>query len=224
MNEPFYQQLLSMPLFQGMSRGDLEEVVAQTRFGFTKQKKNKVVVSEGEACTHLLFLQKGSLQAECHADDRSYSVVERLDAPALLQVERIFGLTQRYTHQFTTITECSFIRLSKAETLRLAQNYEIFRLNLLNLVTTQSQRFTRIPWRSRPQGTRQKTVRFFENHCMRPVGAKRFNIRMEVLAHEIGESRLHVSEVLNGMQEEGLIGFSRGIIEIPAFELLLNHA
>ena len=217
-----YQQLLEMPLFQGMSHNDLEEVVAHTRFGFLKYRSNKTVVDEGQACTHLLFLLKGSLQTKRFADDRSYSLSEQLDAPELLQPERIFGLTQRYTYTFTTLCECNFIRIDKSEALRLTESYEIFRLNLLNIVTTQSQKLSHLPWRSRPHDTRQKIIRFIANHCMRPVGPKRLDIRMEVMAREVDESRLHVSQQLNAMQQEGLLSFSRGVINIPAFEKLLS--
>ena len=39
-----YDQLLQFPLFQGMSRDDLEIVAGHTRFGFTKMPAGKLVI------------------------------------------------------------------------------------------------------------------------------------------------------------------------------------
>ena len=41
-----YDKLLQFPLFQGMSRDDLELVAGHTRFGFVKVSQGKTVVKE----------------------------------------------------------------------------------------------------------------------------------------------------------------------------------
>jgi Cyclic nucleotide-binding domain. len=215
-------KLLELPLFQGMSRNDLNEVIAHTRFGFLKYSRNKTVIHEGDQCTHLMFLLSGQLSVNSHADNNSYSVTEQMNAPGILQPERIFGLTQRYTHTFTTASQCHLIRLSKTETLRLSEQYEIFRLNLLNIISTQSQKLMRLPWRTPPRDIRHKIIRFFESHCLTPIGHKTFSIKMDTLASEIAESRLNVSHELNAMHAEGIIILTRGSITIPALELLLK--
>ena len=43
-----YDQLLQFPLFQGMSRDDLEIVAGHTRFGFSKLSSGKKIVVDGE--------------------------------------------------------------------------------------------------------------------------------------------------------------------------------
>ena len=45
-------------------------------------------------------------------------------------------------------------------------------------------------------------------------------IKMTRLAQETGLGRRAVSETLNTMQDENLLAFSRGIIEIPHIEAL----
>ena len=159
--------LLALPLFLGMSRNDIAEVVAHTRFGVVKVGRNKTVVGEGDVC------------------------------------DSIYILTS-----------------SKSEILRLSEQYEIFRLNLLNIISTQGQRISRLPWHPIPKTIHAKIIRFFQSHCLHPVGSKTLNIKMETLAREIGESRLNVSRELNRMHEEGLIQITRGIIRIPAMEKL----
>lgn len=216
-----YERLTSLPLFQGMSRSDIEQIIAKTRFGFSRESKNRVVKREGDACDSLVFLLQGEITSLSVAADHGYSVEETLSAPCILQPDRIFGLTQRYTRTFTTATACEFLELEKPEVVSLTDQYIIFRLNLLNTIATLAQRLSRQPWH--PADTfRGRLVRFFADRCSRPAGRKVFRIKMVRLAQELGVSRGDVSQVLNQLQDEGLLDFSRGIIQIPKMEAMVN--
>ncbi len=57
-----FDKLLQFPLFQGMSRDDLEIVAGHTRFGFMKLGAGKTVVKSGDTCTQLHFLINGTLK------------------------------------------------------------------------------------------------------------------------------------------------------------------
>lgn len=219
--QPSYNQLLEIPLFQGMSRGDINTVVKSTRFNFYNIGKDRTVVKEGAPCTGLGFLTKGTLCAVSMPDDRSYVLEEYLPAPALLQPECLFGLTQRHTKTFRTATDCELLFINKQEAMKMSDNFDIFRLNLLNILCTMTQKTARQPWRKHPQEIRGKIVRFVERRCIKPVGRKTLRIKMEQLGHEIGESRLNVSRELNAMHAEGVITLRRSEIVFPAFERLL---
>ena len=221
-NARLHERLLELPLFQGMSRNDLEQIVASTKFRHLSYGKGKTVVNEGDVCDKIYFLLKGIVSATGYADDNGYSITEIMPAPEILQPERIFGLTQRYTRSFKTVTDCTFICLGKKETLELACNYEIFRLNMLNIICTRSQRLTRFPWRTQPKDIRHKIIRFIETRCLRPAGPKTLRIKMERLSDEINESRLNVSRELNAMNDEKIISLRRGEINISALEKLIN--
>lgn len=212
------ERILELPLFQGMSRNDLEQILANTRFSILSYAKGKTVINENDVCDKLYFLVKGTVTATGHADDNGYSITECLPATEILQPERIFGLTQRYTHTVKALTDCTFISLSKIEIMTLSDKYEIFRLNLLNMICTRSQRLTHFPWRAKPKDVRKKIARFIENRCIRPAGEKFICIRMERLGEEINESRLKVSRELNAMRDEGIISLRRSEIHVYALE------
>lgn len=217
-----HYRLIGLPLFQGMSLADLEEATTTTRFRHITYPKGKTIVSEGDACSRLFFLVKGTASATGRADDNGYEITETFSAPDILQPERIFGLTQRHTRTFRTVTDCDLISLDKLDTFRLADRYEIFRLNLLNTVCTQSQRLARNPWRTCPKDIRHKIARFIETRCFRPAGGKTVRIKMQRLAEEIGESRLNVSHTLNRLAEEGVISLKRGEIHVFALENIIK--
>jgi len=216
-----FDKLLQFSLFQGMSRDDLELVAGHTRFGFVKVPQGKTVVKEGMACTHLFFLINGTVRVESCSDDHSYAVVEQMQAPYILQPEAIFGYQQRYTQTIVAQTDTNFITIEKEEVVRLSEDFLVFRLNLLNIYATQTQKLSRQPWRRYPQTLRERLVRFFVQHCVYPAGPKTFHILMNQLAGELNDSRLNVSKVLNQMQAKNLISLHRGRIEIPLLERLL---
>ena len=216
-----YDKLLQFPLFQGMSHTELMQVVTHTKMGFTKQMAGKTIVNEGTPCTHLLFLISGTIQALTYSDDRAYSVTEHLSVPYIIQPERLFGIGQRYSSHFKTETDCHFITIDKQEVLLLLETQLVFRLNMLNLLATESQRLSQHPWRTVPATLRSALIRFFLQHTLRPAGSKTYHILMKRLAAEQGCSRLEVSQALNSMQADGLLTLHRGRIEIPMLERLL---
>lgn len=203
-----------------MSRNDIETVVAHTRFAFSKYDKGKVVVGEGEKCDHLCFLLQGELTATESADDGSYSIEETVKAPAMIQPERIFGMEQRYTKTFTAAAECGVVSIDKKDTTRLMSEFEIFRLNILNILCTKTQRLSRYQWRKTPETIRLKIFGFMEKRCMTPAGHKRLKIKMEVLGALLGESRINVSKCIKTLQDKGLVTHSRAIMDIHALEKL----
>ncbi len=216
-----YDRLLQFPLFQGMSRADLMEVVTHTKFGFSKVQHGKRIATEGEPCTHIFLLTNGTLQCETSSDDNACRVVEQVTAPFTVQPGQLFGLSQRYTSTFTALTPCNLITVDKQEVLLLLETQLVFRLNMLNQLAADAQRLAHRSWRSAPRDLRERIVRFFYSRCLYPAGAKTFYILMQQLARDLNDSRLDISRALNRMQSDGLLTLHRGRIEIPMLERLL---
>ena len=216
-----YDKLLQLPLFQGMSESDWSYVVGHTRFEFERISAGNTPIHEGDRCSSICILIKGQLFGESVADDHSYKVIETYHAPLILQPGNLFGLTQRYSQSFTTATSCEFLRLSKEETLKISDNFEVFRINLLNTITTYAQRHARRPWHVPPSSLRGKIIRFVSDRCRIPAGQKLVVIKMEQLATMIGTSRLNLSRELHSMENEGLIALRRGEFEIFSLQSLL---
>ena len=215
-----YDHLLQFPLFQGLSRAELQQMAGNTKFGFVKTAPGKTVVSDGDLCVQLFFLIGGTLTLTTRSDDHGYSITEQLTAPWLLQPEALFGLSPRYSCTATASATAHFITLSKDEMLRLLDDFLIIRLNFLNLMSTLTQRRTRQTWHRCPADLKQRIVRFITDRCAYPAGTKQVSILMERLAREVNDSRLDVSRALNAMQDDGLIRLHRGRIEVPSLERL----
>ena len=216
-----YDQLTQFTLFQGMSRADLMEVVTHTRLGFMKVKGGKKIVKEGEDCSLLMLMTNGELECETVSDDHQCRVLERIGAPYMIQPERLFGMTQKYSSSFKAMCDCNFITIDKTEVLLLLETQLVFRLNLLNVLAADAQRMRHRAWQSAPKTLKERIIRFFFSRCTYPAGAKTFYILMRQIANELNDSRLDISKELNGMENDGLLTLYRGRIDIPMLERLL---
>ncbi len=217
-----YETLLAQPLFQGMSHSDLEQVVGHTRFDFSNVAAQELIAAEGERSDGIFFITAGTLSATGESDDHSYSLCEHLSAPWTIEPERLFGLNPRYSRTYQAETSCRIFRIGKEDVVTLANQFEVFRLNLLNIYTTHAQRLSRQVWHTPPQGIKEKIARFVAERCLVPVGEKTVDIKMTTLAHLIGESRLNVSHALHALSEEGLATLWRGGFCISQLEHLLT--
>ena len=219
-----YDHLLRFQLFQGLSRTELLQMAGNTKFGFIKQVGGKDIVKENTVCSELFFLINGSMELVTRSDDGGYDLVEQVNAPWLIQPEVLFGAQTRFTGSYRTISDCHFITLSKDEVLRLLDDFLIIRLNILNMLSTLTQRRGHQPWRSTPQSLQQRFIRFVLDHVNYPAGPKQLRILMTRLAAELGDSRLNISRMLNKLQDGGLLQLHRGRIDIPSLEKLLQGA
>jgi CRP-like cAMP-binding protein len=217
----FYDQLQQFTLFQGMSRSELLQMAGNTRFGFQKMAAGEWVMREGDTCQQLFFLISGTVSLSTRADDHSYTFVEELAAPWLLQPEAIFSPQLRYRSNVVTLSECHFITLTKDELLRLLDDFLIFRLNLLNTFSASTQRAWQKHWRRCPRTLEERIIRFFTDHAVYPAGKKEVHILMRQLAVEVADTRLNVSQVLNQLEDRHLLQLHRGRIVIPSLEQLL---
>jgi len=214
-------RLLQLPLFMGLGKTDLDDIMGYTKFGFEKVVGGKIVVETGDICDKMYILTSGNIMVTTHSDDHSYVFQETVKSPHLFQAERLFGMNQRFTHTYETVDTCHFITLSKEETMKLLENFLVFRLNFYNMMSSQMQKMAHANWRQAPKDLRGKIIRFFTSHCLYPAGYKDIKIKMVALANEVNDSRLDVSRELNKMQDEGLITLSRGMIHIPSLEKLI---
>ena len=215
-----YDSLQSSPLFQGLTSDNLLQIIGQTKFTFRKIAAGDIIKKEGEQCNRLALVVNGQAKSIAYADDHGYSIEENVAAPYTLQPECMFGLQLHYTRTFIATTTCDIVEIDKDDLMRISDEFIIFRMNLVNYISALSQKTTRKLGHPIPADAHDRIVHFIKTHCSSPTGPKTMRIKMTRLAQETGLGRRAVSEILNTMQDENLLTFSRGIIEINHIEAL----
>ena len=78
-------------------------------------------------------------------------------------------------------------------------------------------------WRALPDSLEGRFLHFLYTRSSRPAGQKELVIDMVALAGELTATRLRVSQMLNELNDRGLIELRRRHILIPSMEALLQH-
>lgn len=209
MEQTMYNMLLGLPLFQGMSRADLFEVLEKTTFRFRRVEDGKTLYRQGERCDELSFLMGGTLVAETKAHGALFSFAEELHPYTAIEVQSLFGKSPNYKSTYTARGEVSLFSIEKRQVYTLIDTYEIFRINLLNILCSKVENLHERLWSIAPHDLEGRMVLFVQSLCATPQGTKVLRCKMEDLAALLDETRLNVSRILNKWSGEGLIEMHR---------------
>lgn len=223
MNE-FYYRLISLPLFQGLTREDTLDMAGQARFDFRRLDEGDTIVSEGQECQELIFIIQGEILMSEPAPDGSYRMEEYIPAPCVVQPERLFGRRPRYTRNATAASnDVQLLVVSKRDVRDILFSYTAFHLNYLNYVCSLQQTLLQQLWMPADvRSLRQRFIGFLQFRSTHLGGRKRLIIGMNELADCLDSTRLNISRLLHELEAEGLVQLQRGIIDIPSFPNLLT--
>ena len=201
-----FDTLLQLPLFQGLAVEDFTRILEKVKLHFTKQKTGETLAQEATTTS-----------AQGH-----YSLTEYFEAPYLIEPQSLFGLYTTYSAKYTATAPINSISINKEAVINDLLKYEIFRLNYLNIVSSQLQLLNRSTWGNTPDNVETRISYFIRTHLKRLQGSKSLKIKMEDLATIVNDTRNGVSKALNSMQDKGLLELHRGEIVIPAAEKLFT--
>lgn len=219
-----YEKLLQLPLFQGLGSSDMAWIIEKIKFDFSKYKPGDVLIEQNSSCNSILFILNGEIEMQTEGYDNQYTFYEKICSPTVLEPEVLFGPRTRYTHSYVAVSDVGALNISKSEFWESLLQYEVFRLNYINLISAQAQNAQKLLWQPFNGSIRNRIIRFISSHCRKPSGEKRIKIKMEELANQLCETRVNVSKALNELQAEEALILKRSIIEVPQLEKLLALA
>lgn len=220
--ETMFDTLLQLPLFQGLCHEDFTSILEKVKLHFVKHRVGETIQGSGSPCTKLCFLLKGEISAVTTYKDL-YTFIEQIQAPHLIEPQSLFGLNTVYASSYVAETKSHTVSINKEFVLNDLFNYEIFRLNYMNIVSSRAQNLYARLWNEPTNSLEEKIIRFILMHVEKPQGEKLLKVKMDDLARCIDNTRLNTSRALNRMQEEGLLTLHRKEIAISDGQLLLNY-
>lgn len=223
METNFFQRLVNIPLFQGISRDDFMTIAQKIHFDFHTYQPGDVIVAADEQCKELVCIISGSIAKEMRSDDGKYLFRETSDKSTVIQPDRLFGLRPRYSATFIAVKETSVLIVPKHEVRDILFGYVTFHINYLNFICSAKQVWEGRLWKRLPDSLEERFVYFLLARSTRPAGHKELVIGMVDLANELVTTRLNVSKMLNRLKEDNLIYLSRGHITIPELEKLIQR-
>ena len=223
MAKTMYSTLLELPLFQGLGADDVTRIIETAQLSFEVISHGRTLIHEGEMCNGLTFIISGAMVCTTPAADGTWYVEEDIDAPAMIGLDVLYGSQRTHRHTLTARQRSRVMFVTKPTVSALIQHYEVFRLNVLNTLTTQSVRTAAPLWLPAATSLEGRIIAFMHAHVMRPAGRKVFSISHATLGKYLGEDARYVSRALHTLAETGLISLERRAIEVASFENLLRH-
>lgn len=134
-----YEILLGLPLFAGVSRQKMSEIVGKNKFHFLKYAPGEQIVSAGQLCTHIKSVIAGSVRLTVESDDNRFRVCQTLTAPDMISPDFFFGKTTNYPASAQAIDSVGILQIDKNDFLNIINSDPIFLFNYLNILSMNAQ-------------------------------------------------------------------------------------
>ena len=216
-----YDNILQLPLFQGLCKDDFTTIIERVKLHFTGFKQGETIFRQEEPCRNLVFLLSGEVEVQTKNETHQYILTETFTGPHIIEPYSLFGMKTSFTATYRAKTDVKMLYIDKSYIHSELYKYEIFRINFFNLLSNRCQSTTQKLWNNHIGSLNEKFVNFFLLRCIKPSGEKNLSITMEELASLIDETRINVSHLLNDLQKKDLVQLRRKEIFIPALEKLV---
>ena len=214
MDNSIYDILLGLPLFQGLSQTEFEQILSKVRLEFSTVQAGVTFVNAGEQCGNFVFILKGNVTSRRSTADGRLTLIEHIDAPLFIEPYSMFGMRPVYCKSYTAVTTTGILRIDKQYLYSELYKYNTCRMSLLNLLSGRIQALEADKWDLRGTTLRERMAKLFGTLSDNPAALCQVIVRMEDLAEILGETRLNVSKALNALQAEGRITLRRGAITV----------
>ena len=218
-----YQTLLSLPLFQGLSRDDVTRIIESTRLDFSTLRKGDVLCRQQQTCSNIYFVIDGDILSRTFDFNNQWALQEQVGKNSVIGLEVLYGRQRTYYATYTANSLTRILSIDKRTAGALFRFFEGMQIGAFNQLTTALATRERLLWLPPAISLRQRIVRFMLEHVKHPAGWKRFDISIATLGQYLGEDQRRISKALHDLQDDKLIYLSRRAIEIPAFEKLLQN-
>ena len=217
-----YEILMGLPLFKGVSRYKISEVVGMTKFHFQKYLEGETVVTAGDPCTHIIFIISGKLRVTIANSNNRFKVSQTLEAPNVLAPEFLFGRAPFYPCTAVALEPVSILQISKTDYTKILNSDEIFLFNFLNILSRNAQKAVD-GILAITTGSLEERIAFWIISLTQPGGTDiALTCRQRDLYSLFGVQRTSFISTLDSLKERGIIEYDANEIRINSRQSLLE--
>lgn len=218
-----FETFNALPLFQGIGRSQLEKFKETVPHGIKTFEPDAVLAAQDSPCEILFIPFRGTLKVVCASDNKRFSLQEDLQAPTAIEPEGLYGIAPRFKRTYIAADPVEAIVLPKDSVTTLFRESEIFRLNMLNILSTRIYRQQKGLWNAASGDIRSRIVHFILVHALYPAGEKILNVSMACLAEQLNDTRANISKALHQLEAEGFVTLRNKKIRVSALEQLIGY-
>ena len=203
-----YLRVTALPLLQGISAEDILHMQERGALRIVSMEPEEGdIIQQGQHCRTLTMLMEGTLSCATNGED--WTLVEEIHAPAIIEEEALWSLSQTYNHTYCPKSEGHLLVIDRRHVMQTMLHSDIFRINLLTRMSTRLDRNYHNNQQPPPDSIAQKIERFVKDISCTTTWPKRMRIKMTTLAAIMGETRLQVSKALRQMEAKGQVSLAR---------------
>ena len=217
-----FEQLMKLPIFQGVSHASLEKMVETVPFHFLKYAPGSTINTVGDPCTHVRFIFNGNVKVTFVTVSK-LTVGYQLSGPDVINPAFLFGIHTVYPFNVVATTDCGVLQVKKDDFVKMLQADEVVLFNYLNYLSRGGQVAV----------TSMATIAYGTVYerlatiiaCLTPQNATNITIQFKVqdITRMLSTRRAALIEALTTLSAEGILTFNQNSIEILDRKRLLDH-
>lgn len=217
-----YQQLMQLPLFQGVSAEKITALVEKLPFHFLKYRNGEQVFAAGDPCTHIKFIVSGQVRLETAFSNLRVTMCQTISNPHVLAAEYLFGRDTVYP--FTAISDgaCGILQLRKSDYIKMISSDKVFLFNILNYLSSGSQRSLASPLSVKNGSAAERLANLVDALAISGAKDISFHYKQKDLCALLGTQRTTLVAMLDKLSEMEVLDYDSNKLTILDMQGLLN--
>ena len=202
-----YQQLMQLPLFQGISAEKITALVEKLPFHFLKFNNGEQIVAAGDPCTHVKFVVSGQVKLMTPFSKLKVSLHQTLSSPHVLAPDCLFGRENNYPYTAVADGVCGILQLRKSDYIKMVSSDKVFLFNILNYLSTGSQRGPALATAVKNGTVAERLAMLLDMLVMNGATDITLLYKQKDLCTLLGTQRTTIISTLERLSDEGLLDY-----------------
>lgn len=209
-----YENLMGLPLFNGVSYNRISEIVGNTKLAFFKYLAGERIITAGDPCTRLMFVIGGKVRLSIRNSSDRFIVSQTLEAPSVISPDFLFGRNTLFPATVTAIDTVSIMQIEKNDFISIVRNDEVCLFNYLNFISTNAQKAVDGVLALTSGSLEERIAFWIIALTQRDAKDITLSCRQRDLYSLFGVRRSSFIATLDSMKEHGLIEYSPNEIRV----------
>jgi CRP-like cAMP-binding protein len=209
-----YSLLSISPLFRGLTKVEIEAILAGIPHRIKKFQAGYLISQSGEPVNSLIVVLNGIVKGEMVDYAGSVIKIEDIPAPGALATAFIFGNRSRFPVNVIAVSDGELLLIEKSDFLKILMINDIILVNFLDMISNRSQFLS-----EKIKFLNFKTIKGkFAHYILQKAGKENSTVVLDMTQNDIadffGVARPSVARVIRELEEEGYIAAKSKNIKI----------
>ena len=217
-----YQQLMQLPLFQGVSAEKITSLVEKLPFHFLKYRNGEQVLTMGDACTHIKFVVSGKVRVEMPCAHLRVTIEQTLTTPNVLAPEYLFGRETVYPFSVYADGPCGILQLLKSDYVKMINSDKVFLFNILNYLSSGSQRSVSSSLSVKDGSVSERLAILVQSLVIAGASDVVLRYKQKDLCALLGTQRTTLITMLDKLSDDGIVEYDSNAMTVLDMHKLMD--